>query len=405
MARLKFKDGNGNWQDTLTQVNVIQGSGVTSYEDLTNKPSINSVTLSGNKTSSDLGLQSAINNDNKLSADLIESGIDNKVFTAANQVKLSNIEAGAQVNTVNSVNSKTGAVVLNASDVGAINPNLLINGDFRVNQRGENSYTFSPSGTKIYTVDRWRLSGQSTASTVTVTPISKGITITMNTAGTTTTYLINPIEELDKLRGKTLTLSLSTPNGIKSLTFTVPSSGTGGASAVAITTGLNLRLYTQPNFLEITIDILPTFTGSYDIYWAKLELGEVATPFSPRPYAEELEMCKRYYVKYKSSSTFCGISNGYVYSSTHYRFVLPLSMRTAPTISYSGIYIQTYDTATSGLILSSIGSVGSIQNGSNSIFFQCTISSSSVVNQIGSCAFLTTGANSDYYLELDAEIY
>lgn len=46
--------------------------GTTDYTDLTNKPSINSVTLSGNKTSSDLGLQSTIDSSHKLSADLID---------------------------------------------------------------------------------------------------------------------------------------------------------------------------------------------------------------------------------------------------------------------------------------------------------------------------------------------
>lgn len=44
----------------------------------------------------------------------------NSGMTAADVTKLAGIEAGAQVNTVTSVNSKTGAVVLSASDVGAL---------------------------------------------------------------------------------------------------------------------------------------------------------------------------------------------------------------------------------------------------------------------------------------------
>lgn len=48
------------------------GGGTSDYSDLTNKPSINSTTLSGNKTSSDLGLQSTIDSSHKLSADLID---------------------------------------------------------------------------------------------------------------------------------------------------------------------------------------------------------------------------------------------------------------------------------------------------------------------------------------------
>lgn len=60
----------------------------------------------------------------------------NSGITAADVTKLAGVEAGAQVNTVTSVNSKTGAVALTASDVGAIgnagdqilNGNLLVNG-------------------------------------------------------------------------------------------------------------------------------------------------------------------------------------------------------------------------------------------------------------------------------------
>lgn len=44
------------------------------------------------------GLQSEITSNNKLSADLVEDGTTNKVYTATEQTKLSGIEAGAEVN-------------------------------------------------------------------------------------------------------------------------------------------------------------------------------------------------------------------------------------------------------------------------------------------------------------------
>ena len=46
------------------------GGGTTDYTDLTNKPQINSVTLTGNKSLSDIGAQPTINNDNKLAGSL-----------------------------------------------------------------------------------------------------------------------------------------------------------------------------------------------------------------------------------------------------------------------------------------------------------------------------------------------
>jgi hypothetical protein len=45
---------------------------------------------------------------------------DWNALTNAEKVKLNGIETGAQVNAINSINGKTGAVVLNASDVGAL---------------------------------------------------------------------------------------------------------------------------------------------------------------------------------------------------------------------------------------------------------------------------------------------
>lgn len=48
------------------------GSGTSNYQDLTNKPKINNVELNANKTSLDLGLQSALSSSNKLSSDYVD---------------------------------------------------------------------------------------------------------------------------------------------------------------------------------------------------------------------------------------------------------------------------------------------------------------------------------------------
>lgn len=54
-----------------TDMGYIQG--VQSYNTLTDKPQINSITLIGNKVSEDLGLQSTI-------ADITEQDIDNLIY-------------------------------------------------------------------------------------------------------------------------------------------------------------------------------------------------------------------------------------------------------------------------------------------------------------------------------------
>ena len=58
------------------------GSGTTNYNELDNKPQINSVTLSGNKSSSDLGLQDAISSEDPLPASYV-SGLANVATTGA----------------------------------------------------------------------------------------------------------------------------------------------------------------------------------------------------------------------------------------------------------------------------------------------------------------------------------
>lgn len=82
-AKVKTVDGSG--KPTSWEYGTMTG-GTSDYSDLTNKPQIEGVTLSGNKTAADLGL-----------------------------AKSSDIPSVP----VQSVNSKTGAVVLTASDVGA----------------------------------------------------------------------------------------------------------------------------------------------------------------------------------------------------------------------------------------------------------------------------------------------
>lgn len=58
------------------------GSGTTDYNDLDNKPKINNVTLSGNKSSSDLGLQDAISAEDPISASFV-SGLATVATTGA----------------------------------------------------------------------------------------------------------------------------------------------------------------------------------------------------------------------------------------------------------------------------------------------------------------------------------
>ena len=85
-------------------------TGATDYNQLTNRPSINGTTLSGNKTSSQLGLYGT-NNTPPYPVTSVNGQTGNVVISTGGNV--------------DSVNGKTGAVVLNAADVGAL-PNTTV---------------------------------------------------------------------------------------------------------------------------------------------------------------------------------------------------------------------------------------------------------------------------------------
>lgn len=93
------------------------GGGTSDYTDLTNKPSINNVTLTGNKSLSDLGAAS----ESAVAAKYTKpsTGIPKSDLASAVQTSLGKADTALQSAPVTSVNNKTGAVTLTASDVGA----------------------------------------------------------------------------------------------------------------------------------------------------------------------------------------------------------------------------------------------------------------------------------------------
>lgn len=98
------------------------GGGTSDYTDLTSKPSINNVTLTGNKSLSDLGAAS----ESAVAAKYTKpsTGIPKSDLASAVQTSLGKADTALQSAPVTSVNGQTGAVALSipstAADVGAI---------------------------------------------------------------------------------------------------------------------------------------------------------------------------------------------------------------------------------------------------------------------------------------------
>ena len=167
------------------------------------------------------------------------------------------------------------------------NENILINGDFKINQRGSTSYY-----TSGYTVDRWRNSNAYGL----ITKTDTGITFK---ASGGIAFLIQPIEETNFLWGKTVTMSMLDSTGYLHIsTFTLPSvapSSNQSFGSSVNTNGANVRMWftASKGYLEFTIDLLDGYTIT-PVY-CKLELGDTATKHTPIPYADEILMCQRYY--------------------------------------------------------------------------------------------------------------
>ena len=201
-----------------------------------------------------------------------------KPLTAYVNEVLAKIEAlmtGSQT-IASSKNAETANFAKNVS-----NPNLLINGDFKVNQRGGTTYTEAGK----YTVDRWKLVSGS------VEVVTGGIILN----GT----IIQKLEH-------TPTMQVVASSNAGTISYS------NGAVTLSTTTATLIT-------------------------YAKLEVGTTATPFSPRSYAEELAMCQRYYQVIKKLNGNTNLNLALVRNETNIRIFINLtqSLRTSPTISNS----------------------------------------------------------------------
>lgn len=211
------------------------------------------------------------------------------------------------------------------------NPNLLINGDFRVNQRGQTLYERT-SG-RVYTVDRWGIWSNNctfNAETKTLTNL-----VTSGNA-----IMSQYIEDSEALFGKTLTLSVNINNTIHTVTGTIANSYDNFTSDTVIfikeikEMGVliaYIRAMWDYSRQKIRIDIGCTPTGkNITIKYAKLEVGSVATEFSPRPYADELAMCQRYYQRIRVNGAMGFVANvNVLYSGIQ----LIQTMRATPSVT------------------------------------------------------------------------
>lgn len=189
------------------------------------------------------------------------------------------------------------------------NPNLLINPDFKINQRGATSYE-----QQGYSVDRWKIWN------VTVTPsTSGGITVKNDKYTDTGTFL----QYLENATEGDSTLSCYVTSVSGTVTMVADDN-----SQVILKQGLNV-VHTSASTKAFTIFL--NRGTSITLKWVKLEQGKVATPFVAPNYADELVKCQRYFMYLPSSMV------GYRFNNVIYAYIENLDkMRTDGTIGITG---------------------------------------------------------------------
>lgn len=197
------------------------------------------------------------------------------------------------------------------------NPNLLINGDFQVWQRGT---VFKNIRNNNYCADRWRVYRRSDVDIVNVEKVDDGLKITCDTGEITGEF--NVYQSVDKneyawLIGKKTIVTQSINGIVKKYERIQRVEGDSSYINIVSVNGLKAN------------DV---------INYVKVELGEIATPLVPRPYAEELMLCQRYALSIKDTY-YLGFMLGTFYSGRICGIIQNIHMRVNPTVKLTGFFV------------------------------------------------------------------
>lgn len=258
--------------------------------------------------------------------------------------------------------------------------NAIINGDFRINQRGFTSTTTNLT----YGFDRWILetnTGTCTYSTQAFTPGNAisgyeptnyaRLVTSGQTATTGYSVLEQRIEDVRTFAGQTITISfwakaasgtpkvsielaqkfgtggspsttvntyagqvtLSTSWSRYSVAFTVPSISGKTIGTTASTSSLDILLWVSAGSdYSARTNSLGIQSNTFDFWGVQVEKGTIATPFEQRPVSTELALCQRYYYKWENSSASLGMTISTTWYGSPQTFPVPLRTST-PTIT------------------------------------------------------------------------
>lgn len=226
-----------------------------------------------------------------------------------------------------------------ADYVNPVNPYLLINPDFLVNQRGQDEYS---SG---YTVDGWYIQGNKCS----VRPNADGILITSAINPDSNTHAFWQKIENPLAPGKyTLSLNVLEVSGVWAARIrTVNASGDyvdsyytsvlhNGVNKVSV----DLSEGEYISAVSVGINKGTEAGNSLKLAWVKLEVGDGATPFVPPDPATELAKCQRYLYVLRGSLLRAGLAEAYSTSYAIFYLYAPASFRTIPSVSFENVVLS-----------------------------------------------------------------
>lgn len=195
------------------------------------------------------------------------------------------------------------------------NPNLLINPDFKINQRKASSYT---SG---YTVDRW---------------LGADVKTVVNSDGTVSVSSLSGAgfytQHKENISYGKHTYSIYVQAITGNVIAYYKNKDSKDVELGTLRQGLNTFTSSDDGFKSFFLAILSG--SSVTLKYAKVEQGTVATSFIAPNYAEELVKCCRFYQVHQVMYTTYGIAD------QHYYHKLPLVtvLRVNPTVSVTDQY-------------------------------------------------------------------
>ncbi|MEQ1930347.1 MAG: DUF2793 domain-containing protein [Parvularculaceae bacterium] len=268
------------------------------------------------------------------------------------------------------VNRATGAVSLpfTLQSAGSA-PNLLVNGDFQINQRGFGGGALSAGA---YGFDRWKAASGGANATLS--------SYTLNLASGEIEQVVEPgLFGLASFASLAVTVSVEAPGADLTVTFG-SQSGTISSGAGRRSATLTLGAGDAGN---LPFKIRKASGSGVAFGRVKLEIGAAATAWAARFSAEEVRLCKRYYYRLGAQAHFV-LALGFAFNSTtvEARVEHPVEMRANPAMTVSNVGNIQAGTAGYSQALSALVLHGGVTHSAKSAYLLATLAS----------AVATTGA-------------